>query len=112
MVLAERIHVRRARHSELLATDHGGQVKLEWHRQTCLSVLDGVSASTHKQVCAWHPSRKETARSLLKKGTGSEFMADYDTEKRPRRGACTLFQQAPNVQGGSVSTLYEGDDRR
>jgi hypothetical protein len=31
-------------------------------------------------------------RKLLKKGTGSELMADHATEKRPRRGACTLFQ--------------------
>jgi len=38
----------------------------------------------------------DKANSLLKKGTGSEFMADHATEKRPRRGACTLFQQAPN----------------
>jgi hypothetical protein len=34
--------------------------------------------------------------SLLKKGTGSELMLDHAIEKRPRRGACTLFQQAPN----------------
>jgi hypothetical protein len=32
---------------------------------------------------------------LLKKGTGSELMAYHATEKRLRRGACTLFQQAP-----------------
>jgi len=38
----------------------------------------------------------DKANSLLKKGTGSEFMSDHATEKRPRRGACTLFQQAPN----------------
>ncbi|MHC4698207.1 MAG: hypothetical protein ACYTFA_15850 [Planctomycetota bacterium] len=33
-------------------------------------------------------------RSLLKKGAGSELTADHATEKPPRRGACTLFQQA------------------
>ncbi len=35
------------------------------------------------------------AGSLLKKGTGSELMPDYATEKRSRRGACALFQQVP-----------------
>jgi hypothetical protein len=33
-----------------------------------------------------------SVRSLLKKGTGSELMADYASAKRSRRGACPLFQ--------------------
>jgi cellulose synthase/poly-beta-1,6-N-acetylglucosamine synthase-like glycosyltransferase len=37
----------------------------------------------------------ESPTSLLKKGTGSGLMADHATEKRPQRGACPLFQQAP-----------------
>ncbi|MHC4697430.1 MAG: tetratricopeptide repeat protein [Planctomycetota bacterium] len=38
---------------------------------------------------------------LLKKGTGSELMPDHATEKCPRRGACTLYQQAPGGPGRS-----------
>ena len=33
----------------------------------------------------------------MKKGTGSELMAEHATEKRPRRGACTLFQHVAST---------------
>jgi hypothetical protein len=35
----------------------------------------------------------KSARSPLKKGTGSEFMADQASEKRPWRDTCTILQQ-------------------
>ena len=46
--------------------------------------------------------RNYVKRLHLKKGTGSEPVADHPAEKRPPRGACTLFQQAPTGETHST----------
>ena len=46
----------------------------------------------------------------MKKGTGSELMADHTTEKRLRRGAFTLFQ--PEGKGCSVDVEILARDYR
>jgi hypothetical protein len=43
-------------------------------------------------VAGEHVSAPGSTRPL-KKRTGSELMANHGTEKRPPRGACTLFQR-------------------
>ncbi|MHC4697715.1 MAG: hypothetical protein ACYTFA_13335 [Planctomycetota bacterium] len=59
--------------------------------------------------------------SLLKKGTGSEPMADHAAEKRTSRGACTLFQQAPtgdmqsngrDRSDGRIDNVPPGDESK
>ncbi len=51
---------------------------------------------------------RERRTPVLRKGTGSELMPEYATEKRSRRGAYTLFQEAPKARAASQSVISAG----